>query len=193
MNRPSPVALVLAVSALIALPLPATPSAPQERAPLKSAFSLDLDYARIGLENDGWGIGFGYERVAIDHLSVKGGFAHMTFKTTLEGVYCTTVNVALLANWYPLYGDMNRLYLGLGCGTDFLNYFGPAVERDADGDTIIYLESVAGWKEILFRRVMLDVHAGYNLILSGAENYPGFTRYGKEGFIPGITVKIIFR
>lgn len=159
----------------------------------RSILTFDLDYARIGLENNGWGFGVGYERLVIGHVSAKGGFGHMTFKTSEDGLYCTTVNISLLANWYPFYEDLNRLYIGLGSGTDFLNYFGAGVESEAEGDTIIYLESVLGWKEKLFPWLMIDLHAGYNLIVQEPENFPGFTRYGKAGFIPGLTVKLIFR
>lgn len=155
-------------------------------------FSFDLNYARIGLTNNGWGLGLVYEQLVIDHLSVKGEFGHMTFKTTVEDIYCTTVNLALFTQYYFLNPDLKNLYFGLGISTDFLNYFGSGVLPDKTNDTIIYFCSILGWKYYPFPKLLFDLNTGYNFIISGAENYPNFDKYGKGGFQYSISIKYLF-
>ncbi|MBP3449112.1 MAG: hypothetical protein J6K22_01470 [Spirochaetaceae bacterium] len=52
----------------------------------KQIFSLDTGYLAKGLKNNGWGIGFTYEREIFRGFSVKGGLSHMTMwmKNTFE-------------------------------------------------------------------------------------------------------------
>ncbi len=155
-------------------------------------FSLDLGYTRIGLENNGWGLGTGFEHILRDHMALKYGFGHMTFKTNVDDLYCTTVNISIMSNYYFLNSDLRDLYFGMGMATDFLNYFGSGTVPDQTGDTIIYLDSLLGWKYYFHPALMLDLGTGYNWILSNAEYYPSFARYGKGGFFYSIALKIFF-
>lgn len=52
----------------------------------KQIFSLDTGYLAKGLKNNGWGIGFTYEREIFRGIAVKGGLSHMTMwmKNTFE-------------------------------------------------------------------------------------------------------------
>jgi len=159
----------------------------------ESLFTLDMNYARTAVANNGVGLGFGYERSILDHLALKGGVGNMTFLTSEEDLYCSTVGVSLDAHYYPLSSDLRRLYTGLGCSTDFLNYFGSASVRDKESDTIIYLDTVVGWKQRVARWLLLDFNFGYNVILSNASNYPDFDKYGKAGFRPSIVAKLFLR
>ena len=161
-----------------------------EEGKVTDLFSLDLSYSRIGLENNGWGLGVAYEKVLINHLALKAGFGHMTFKTSIDDIYCTTVNLSLFTNYYFLNEDLRNLYCGVGLATDFLNYFGSGVLPDKTDDTITYLCSILGWKYYIFQKLLLDLNIGYNLIISDARNYPNFDKYGKSGFQYSVSIKI---
>lgn len=52
----------------------------------KQIFSLDTGYLAKGLKNNGWGIGFTYEREIFRGIAVKGVLSHMTMwmKNTFE-------------------------------------------------------------------------------------------------------------
>jgi hypothetical protein len=154
-------------------------------------FSLDLSYTRIGITNNGWGAGIAYEQLVCSHLSAKGAFGHMTFQTSIDDLYCTTVDLSLLVHWYLLSKHMEKLYIGAGCTTDFLNYFGPASVPDHKEDSIIYFDSILGWKLFFLRKFLLDIHTGYNIIINGADNYPDFQKYGQGGLQSAVSLKYL--
>jgi hypothetical protein len=156
-------------------------------------FSLDLGYALTGLTNSGWGLGVSYEQKMLDFLSIKGGFGHMTFLTSHEDVYCTSVSISLSANYYPLRDGLDKLYVGLGSNGDFMNYFGSGDVPDNPEDIIISLTSVLGWKFRVFQYLMIDLHSGYKLIIQNAENYRGIEGYIDRKLFAGIEFGINFK
>jgi hypothetical protein len=101
--------------------------------------SLDLAYSVTGLLNQGWGIGLSFEEKIFRFLSVKGTLGHMTFLTGIDEVYCTSVNISLFVNYYPLGNGLDKLYIGLGNGCDFMNYFGRGEVPSNAKDTLIFI------------------------------------------------------
>lgn len=89
-----------------------------------SNFSLDFNYTLVGLRNNGWGLGLGYEYLIYPHFAILGVFGHSTFLTDLNDFYCTTVNLSLGFNYYIQNRGLEGIYVGLSNGTDFLMYFG---------------------------------------------------------------------
>jgi hypothetical protein len=97
----------------------------QEKETVDQIFSLDiLSYSLTGILNQGWGIGLSYEKKIADRFSVKGSFGHMTFLTGMKDMYCASVHIAAFLNCYPLSSGFDKLYVGLGNGCDFMQYFG---------------------------------------------------------------------
>jgi hypothetical protein len=155
--------------------------------------SLDLAYSVTGLLNQGWGIGLSYEEKIFRFLSVKGTFGHMTFLTGIDDVYCTSVNISLFINYYPFENGLDKLYVGLGNGCDFMQYFGGGVVPPNVGDILIYITPKIGWKWIIGKYFMIDISAGYKRVVVDAYNYSDIRRYTNAGLQFGLGFKIFFK
>ncbi|MDR3283964.1 MAG: hypothetical protein LBS97_02160 [Treponema sp.] len=155
-------------------------------------FSLDLGYSLTGLTNSGWGIGINYEQKLLDYLSVKGGIGHMTFLTGQDDVYCASVNISLFLNYYPLGSGLDTVYVGLGGGVDFMNYFGGGPLPDNPEDTLISIIPITGWKWHVLKPLMLDVYVGYKAVIQDAENYRKIKDYVNAGVQFGVGFKVFF-
>jgi hypothetical protein len=155
-------------------------------------FSLDLSYSLTGLLNQGWGIGAGYEKKLLNCLSVKGTIGHMTFLTGIDDVYCTSVNISLSFNYYPFENGLDKLYIGLGSGCDFMNYFGKGEVPVNAEDILISLTPKMGWKFIISKYFMMDISAGYKFIVVDACNYHEIKTYTNTGVRFGLGFKIFF-
>ncbi|GBU24411.1 hypothetical protein R83H12_01041 [Fibrobacteria bacterium R8-3-H12] len=156
-------------------------------------FSLDISYALTSLLNQGWGIGFSYEKKAVDWLSFTGVFGHMTFLTGIKDLYCTSVNLSLFGNYYPLSNGLDKLYLSIGNGSDFMNYFGNAVSPESTNDVLIHITPLLGWKFNPFKYLMIDVSTGYKFIISSSQNYNEIKNYVNSGFRYSLGFKIFFK
>jgi hypothetical protein len=156
-------------------------------------FSLDISYSLTSLFNHGWGIGLNYERKLFDYLSLKGNFGHMTFLTGIKDVYCTSVHLSLFANYYPLSNGLDKLYIGVGNGCDFMNYFGRGEVPPATEDTLVHITPQIGWKINILKFLMVDVSTGYKFIIINAQNYEDIKNYVNDGFRFGINVLILFK
>lgn len=159
--------------------------------PLQYIFSFDFQYSKIALEHDGWGLGVAYERKLVDHLSLRSGLGHMVLWTGIEELNCMTVNLSVVAHYYLFGEDLDRLYLGLGSSVDFLEYFGSAADPGESTDSIVYLNTVIGWKAYVCSWLMLDLSAGYNFIVDGPNYFPDAKQYGKAGFQQAIKIKLM--
>jgi hypothetical protein len=155
-------------------------------------FSLDLGYSLTGFTHSGWGVGINYEHKLLDYLSLKGGIGHMTFQTDINDVYCTSVNMSLFANYYPLGRGLDKLYVGLGSGGDFMSYFGSGALPPDPKDTLISIIPIVGWKWHVLKPLMIDVHAAYKAVLQDAENYGSIKDYVNAGWQFGISFNILF-
>jgi len=156
-------------------------------------FSLDISYALTGILNQGWGIGFSFEKKAIDWLSFTGVFGHMTFLTGVKDLYCTSVNISLFCNYYPLSNGLDKLYVSIGNGCDFMNYFGDAVSPEADNDTLIHITPLLGWKFNVLKYLMIDVSTGYKFIIKRSQNYSNIENYINSGFRFSVGFKLFFK
>jgi hypothetical protein len=156
-------------------------------------FSLDISYVLTGLLNHGWGIGLSYEKKAVDWLSFTGVFGHMTFLTGLKNVYCTSVSISLFSNWYPLSNGLDKLYVSVGGGCDFMNYFGKGELPITTKDTLIHLTPLLGWKFNVFKFLMIDVSTGYKFIITGSQNYSEIKDYINTGFRFNLGFKILLK
>jgi hypothetical protein len=145
-------------------------------------FSLDLSYALTGVLNQGWGIGLSYEKKVVDWLSFTGVFGHMTFVTGIKDVYCTSVSLSVFSNYYPLSNGLDKLYVTIGGGCDFMNYFGSGGLPETANDTLIHITPLLGWKFNLFKYLMLDMSTGYKFIITGSQNYSEIKDYVNPGF-----------
>jgi hypothetical protein len=154
---------------------------------------LDLAYSLTGALNHGWGIGLSYEEKITRFLSVKGTFGHMAFLTGIEDMYCASVHISLFANYYPFGNGLDKLYIGLGNGCDFMNYFGgEEVPPDAE-DVLISFTPRTGWKFFAGNRIMLDISAGYKLVIADASHYHEVKKYTGAGPQFGLGFKIFFK
>ena len=155
--------------------------------------TLDAAYSITGLLNQGWGLGLSYEEKLLQFLSVKGTFGHMTFLTGIEDVYCTSVNISLFVNYYPLGNGLDKWYIGMGGGTDFMNYFGSGEIPPNAEDILISITPKIGWKFNISKYVMLDISAGYKFVIVDAYNYSGIKRYTYAGPQFGLGFKLFFK
>jgi hypothetical protein len=155
--------------------------------------SLDVSYALTGLLNQGWGIGLSYEKKAFDWLSFTGIFGHMTFLTDRKNVYCTSVNISLFANYYPLSNGLDKLYVSVGNGCDFMNYFGNGELPVTANDTLIHITPLLGWKFNVTNFLMIDISTGYKFIIIGLSDYKEIQDYVNPGFRFNLGFKLLFR
>lgn len=154
--------------------------------------SLDISYALSSLYNQGWGIGVNYEKKLFSHLSVKGNFGHMTFLTGVKDVYCTSVHLSAFANFYPLGNSLDKAYIGIGLGSDFMNYFGSGEKPATDGDTLVHVTPQTGWKFLVFPFLIIDVSIGYKYIISNSQNYDEIIKYVYPGVRFGLNFNLLF-
>ena len=163
-----------------------------QEAPL-SQYSLDLSYALTGIFNQGWGIGLNYERKLFDYFSVRGNFGHMTFLTGIKDVYNTSVSMSLFINYYPLgiHNGLEKSYLGIGGGCDFMNYFGSGELPPTSKDTLIHITPLIGWKFHVLKFLIIDVSTKYKFIIIDSANYPGIKNYINSGLHFGLDFKIL--
>ncbi|MDR1468477.1 MAG: hypothetical protein LBT00_04225 [Spirochaetaceae bacterium] len=167
-----------------------SPSLSHAQTEINHLLSLDLAYPIIGLLNKGWGIGIGYEEKIRAFLSVKGTFGHMTFLTGVEDMYCTSVNISLFVNYYPFGEGLNKLYIGLGNGTDFMHYFGGGKIPPDTKDVLIFITPRIGWKFIIKKYGMIDLSAGYKLVFADGYNYREIKDYTYAGLQFGLGFKL---
>jgi hypothetical protein len=117
----------------------------------------------------------------------------MTFLTGIEDVYCTSVGIALSVNYYPFGSGLDKLYVVLGGGCDFMNYFGKGEVPANAEDVLISLTPGTGWKFIISKYFMMDISAGYKFIVVDAYNYREIKTYTNAGFQFRLGFKVFFR
>ena len=159
--------------------------------PLESLFSLNINYLITGLKNSGGGIGVQYERAFYNYFSFTGGFGHMLFKTSLDDVYCASVNLALFLNVYPFGEGLNKLYLGIGNGADFMNYFGGGAVPEDGTDTVIHLTPHIGYKLFCFTYLLVDFNIAYRINIISSNNYYNVKAYLNPGIQFNVGVNIL--
>lgn len=160
-----------------------------EQSANRRILSFDLGYLGTGLKNNGWGLGVSYEAALLSRLAVKGGFSHMTMMPADTGMTVTTVGIQLEALCYPFGRGLDWLYVGAGCGTDFLMYKGDGLSDSERKDTLISLFGEVGWKQNFFGYVMADAFIGYRHPLNSGGNAFS-SEIMRQGLEYGIRVKL---
>lgn len=155
----------------------------------KNILSFDLGYLGTGLQNNGWGLGLSYEAELLRRLAVKGSFSHMTMKPSGAGMTVTTVGLQLEALCYPFARGLDWLYVGGGCGTDFIMYKGDSVADGKQDDALITLLGEIGWKQNFFDYVMADAFFGYRHTLNDGDNAFS-SKIVRQGLAYGIRIKL---
>ena len=132
----------------------------------KQIFSLETEYLAKGLKNNGWGIGFSYERELFHGMAVKGGLSHMTMWMKNPSLILTSVEVTGDILYYPFLRGLDWLYFGGQCKTGFFMYDGSSVSEENSQDCVISLCPLIGWKQSFFDIVMVDVFGGYRFVVN---------------------------
>jgi len=153
---------------------------------LKYIISLDTGLMITAVKNIGYGIGINYEHKLRDYLSVKSGFGHMA---CFSEVTVVTVNLQVFFYYYPLSNGLDKFYIGIGNGCDFLMY---PKEDDIPDDTAISIIPLLGWKWKAMRYLMIEPYVGWKFYIMETNNYDRTKDYLNTGFQWGINFKIYF-
>ena len=155
----------------------------------KQIFSLDTGYLAKGLKNNGWGIGFTYEREIFRGIAVKGGLSHMTMWMKNPSLILTSVEITGEALYYPFQRGLDWFYSGIQCKTGFFMYNGSSITEENSQDCVISLYPLIGWKQSFFDIVMIDIFGGYRFIVNPQDQKGIIKDQLKNNFEYGIKVK----
>ena len=155
----------------------------------KQIFSLDTGYLAKGIKNNGWGIGFTYEREIFRGIVVKGGLSHMTMWMKNPSLILTSVEITGEALYYPFQRGLDWFYSGLQCKTGFFMYKGSSITEENNQDCVISLYPLIGWKQSFFDIVMIDIFGGYRFIVNPQDQKGVIKNQVKNNFEYGIKVK----
>ncbi len=156
----------------------------------KQIFSLETEYLAKGLKNNGWGIGFSYERELFHGMAVKGGLSHMTMWMKNPSLILTSVEVTGDILYYPFLRGLDWLYFGGQCKTGFFMYDGSSVSEENSQDCVISLYPLIGWKQSFVDIVMIDVFSGYRFVVNPQDQKGVIKDQVKNNFEYGLKVKI---
>ena len=156
----------------------------------KQIFSLETEYLAKGLKNNGWGIGFSYERELFHGIAVKGGLSHMTMWMKKPSLILTSVEVTGDILYYPFLRGLDWLYFGGQCKTGFFMYDGSSVSKENNQDCVISLYPLIGWKQSFVDIVMIDVFSGYRFVVNPQDQKGVIKDQVKNAFEYGLKVKI---
>lgn len=156
----------------------------------KQIFSLETEYLAKGLKNNGWGIGFSYERELFHGMAVKGGLSHMTMWMRNPSLILTSVEVTGDILYYPFLRGLDWLYFGGQCKTGFFMYDGSSVSEENSQDCVISLYPLIGWKQSFVDIVMIDVFSGYRFVVNPQDQKGVIKDQVKNAFECGLKVKI---
>lgn len=156
----------------------------------KQIFSLETEYLAKGLKNNGWGIGFSYERELFHGMAVKGGLSHMTMWMKNPSLILTSVEVTGDILYYPFLQGLDWLYFGGQCKTGFFMYDGSSVSEENSQDCVISLCPLIGWKQSFVDIVMIDVFSGYRFVVNPQDQKGVIKDRVKNTFEYGLKVKI---
>lgn len=156
----------------------------------KQIFSLETEYLAKGLKNNGWGIGFSYERELFHGMAVKGGLSHMTMWMKNPSLILTSVEVTGDILYYPFLRGLDWLYFGGQCKTGFFMFDGSSVSEENSQDCVISLCPLIGWKQSFVDIVMVDVFSGYRFVVNPHDQKGIIKDRVKNTFEYGIKMKV---
>ena len=154
-------------------------------------FSLGFDALLFSLRRNGWGFGCSFEQYLAFHTAFKANIRHCTF--VRNGELFPSVNFGLAAEYYPLSLSLDKLYLSLGGGFDYLAYSDDEYSEEAQREFVSVIPEL-GWKWTVNDYVALDIHAGYKYVFEkqGAVVPSDYGDYLKKGPTAGVGVKVRF-
>jgi hypothetical protein len=100
-----------------------------------------------------------------------------------------SVNLRLFSYYYPLSDGLDKLYVGVGSGADFIMY---PENDDMESDTTVSITPVLGWKWRALKWLMFDASIGWKFYLVETNNYENIRNYFDDGFQWGLGFKIFF-
>ncbi len=113
-----------------------------------------------GFRHGGLGLGMGFEKQIIPHLSASAYFGQAFIFKNSDGWGGFTISPAGFVYWYPISRQLRKLYFATGFCWDSIIYFGDKVP-DGAAATSFSIYPQAGWKFSLPWRFLLDVYVGY--------------------------------
>ena len=153
-------------------------------------FSLDFGYTLTGLSHNGWGIGLNYEQKIWRYFSLKTSLGTTTNLFSKQNIWCTSIQEDITFFCYPFGKGLEWLYVGCGFGADQLFYHGEGIEQN---DYIFSFFPAIGWKQIFFKKFMIDINAGYRMVMYNTKNFEDNTDYIRTGVQIGIKFKIFWK
>ena len=156
----------------------------------KQIFSLETEYLAKGLKNNGWGIGFSYERELYQGIAVKGGLSHMTMWMKNPSLILTSVEITGDVLYYPFLRGLDWFYSGIQCKTGFFMYNGSSITEENSQDCVISLYPLIGWKQSFFDIVMIDIFGGYRFVVNPQDQKGMIKNQVKNAFEYGLKVKV---
>jgi hypothetical protein len=85
-----------------------------------------------------------------------------------------------------LSNGLDKLYIGLGNGTDFIMY----PNKGLEGDTAISMIPVLGWKWKVIQYLMIEPFLGWKFYLIKTNNYENIGNYLDNSFQWGLNIKL---
>ena len=156
----------------------------------KQIFSLDTGYLAKGLNNNGWGIGFTYEREIFRGIAVKGGLSHMTMWMKNPKMVLTSVGITGEILYYPFLRGLDWLYFGCQCKTGFFMYNGDNFNKENNQDVVISVSPIIGWKQTFMKSIMVDAFVGYRFVLNPGTQNPLIEDHLKNSIEYGVRFKV---
>lgn len=154
-------------------------------------FSFDFGYTITSWQKNGWGLGLNYEQKIWRYFSVKGTLATTTYHFSDDDLWCTGIEEDISLFCYPFGKGLEWLYVGCGIGADQLFYYNDDT-LNLDDSLISYMP-VIGWKQIFAKKFMIDLNAGYRMVIYNTENYEDNTDFIRTGFQVGIKIQIFWK
>lgn len=113
-----------------------------------------------GFRHGGLGLGMGFEKQIIPHLSASAYFGQAVLFKNSDGWGAVSFSPAGFVYYYPISRQLRKLYLSTGFCWDLICYFGDSTPEGARASSFsIYPQ--AGYKFSLPWRFLLDIFAGY--------------------------------
>jgi hypothetical protein len=102
------------------------------------------------------------------------------------------IYLSLFANYYPLGKGLDKSYIGIGTGCDFMNYFGKGELPNTSQDALVHITPQTGWKFHAMDFLMIDVSTGYKFVITNEQNYSEIKKYVNDGLRFGLNFLILF-
>lgn len=159
---------------------------------LSHIFALDLGYDFLNFTNTGFAIGANFEQKFFSYASLKTGLNIKRDRIPDSNLTISSIGLNLTGLVYPFGKGLEWLYLGCGIGTDFQTYSGSGKLPSPAEDIVVSVIPTIGWKQMLWKMVMIDVGFGYKKIVQNSNRYADNADYVKSGIQYGVKFQIMW-